>query len=285
MAAKLALLSGATMFFIGAALLLMLTILTTDPVSLPGVVSAILLVGAGAISAGLIAYSFLNRYLKQPLRALQTTAANIAAGDIETRFDLSGAQEFADLARVFNRMIDNIVRAQAQTDIDELTGLFNYRHALSYLKTQMGLARRYRRDLAVAVFDIDHLREINDIFGRQVGDEVLKDAAKYVKSQLRQVDYAARCGGEQFLIVMPETRAAPAMAVIERIHACFSDHVFIEQNDAKNYVFISAGVADFPRGGEDETNLLAAANMALLTAKRRGRNQVTYFRTEDKRAS
>lgn len=242
------------------------------------------LIGGGAAILGIILYLFLRRYINKPMRALAEAAASVEAGDVDARARISRPKEFAALAASFNRMIDGVVRSQSKADIDKLTGLFNYRHAFTYLKTQIGLAQRYKRDITIAMLDIDHLKEINDLYGHQTGDEVLKSAAKYIESQLRQVDYVARYGGEEFLIVLPETPPAAAMTVIARIHAGFSDHVFIARGEGRSPVFVSAGVADFPRSGEDEANITAAANMALLLAKRRGRNQVAYFRALDEKA-
>lgn len=287
LAGKLSWLCAAIMGILGLALVVAWSGYRSELVRLAGgsaTAAAAYLVAAAAAIAGIIVYLFLNRYVKQPMRAVEITAAAVEAGDVDARVRIFRPKEFTELAASFNRMIDGVVRAQAKADIDQLTGLFNYRHAYGYLMTQIGLAQRYKRDLTIAMFDIDHLKEINDLYGRPAGDKVLKRAAEYIKSQLRQVDYVARYGGEEFLVVLPETPPAPAMTVIERIQRGFSDQVFIERGEEKSPVFVSAGVADFPRSGEDETALTEAVGMALLQAKRRGRNQVAYFRALDQKA-
>ncbi|MDP1808096.1 MAG: sensor domain-containing diguanylate cyclase [Actinomycetota bacterium] len=287
LAGKLSWLCASIMGILGLALVVAWSGYRSELVRLAGgnsPAAAVYLIVAGAAIAGIMVYGFLNRYVKQPMRAVEITAARVEAGDVDARVRITRPKEFTELAASFNRMIDGVVRAQVKADIDQLTGLFNYRHAYAYLKTQIGLAQRYKRDLTIAMFDIDHLKEINDLYGRPAGDKVLKSAAEYIKSQLRQVDYVARYGGEEFLIVLPETPPAPAMTVIERVQRGFSDKVFIERGEGKSPVFVSAGVADFPRSGEDEVNLAAAAGVALLLAKRRGRNQVAYFRVPDQKA-
>ena len=256
---------------------------------LVGVVSERLATIAGLVAAasalmGVATYLLFNRYIRRPMRILGRAAEHVIAGDINFRARIDEPKDFAYLAGVFNGAIESVVRTQVRADIDELTGLFNYRHARNYLQTQVGLAQRYNRHLSIALIDIDHFQEINDFYGHQAGNDVLRVAAGYFKSRLRQVDYVARYGGEEFLIVLPETSAPSAMMVIERIHAAFSEHVYVMQGESKNPVFMSAGVADFPLSGEDETNLTAAANMAVLLAKRRGRNQVAYFRGLDQKA-
>ena len=88
-----------------------------------------------------------------------------------------------------------------------------------------------------------------------------------------------------FVIVLPETAAASAMMVMEKIHREFTNHVYVGDDRKKSPVFASLGVADYPRSGQDAGNLIAAAKTALLVAKRRGRNQVAYFRSLDEKAA
>lgn len=245
---------------------------------------AILIVLSVTLISGLITFFFMDRLIYRPILALDEVAEKITAGDLNARAALSGEDEFTELGRRFNLMADSLIHARFEAATDSLTGLFNYRHLQSYLGTQIALAGRYRRGLTVAMLDIDHFKNVNDLYGHQTGDDVLRMAVEFIKSQLRQVDYTARYGGEEFVIVMPETSEEAAVKVMERIVAGFPDNVYIERMGIRNPVFVSIGVADYPFCGEDPTNLLAAADMALLLAKRRGRNQVSYFRAVDQRA-
>jgi len=286
--AKFTVFTVATVATLGLALAVGWSSFGTDLVRLAGGDTMAAAAGAAAVAAiiaGLIVGRLFNTLVRKPVRVLNETMARITRGDVNLRAGLVGRGEFASLADNMNRMIDSVVLTQSRADIDKLTGLFNFRHAHNYLQTQVGLAARYDRHLTIGIIDIDHFTEINDIYGHQFGDEVLKNAAAYIKTQLRQVDYLARTGGEEFLVVLPETPAAAAMTVLERIHAGFSETVFVKRGDPKSPVFMSAGVADFPRSGEDAANLMASAKMALLLAKRRGRNQVAYFRSLDQKAS
>lgn len=286
LSAKLGLLCALITAIVGLALIAVWSDRGADLISATGgrAMAIAVLVSGAAVLAGLATYLFFNLFIGRPIRVLRRAASHVATGDAAFRAQITSPKEFAQLGQSFNEMIDSVVHAQSKADIDKLTGLFNYRHARNYLGTQVRLAARYGRHLTIALIDIDHFQEINDLYGHEAGDMVLAKAADYVKSRLRQVDYVARYSGEEFLVVLPETAAAPAMMVIERIHAGFADHVFIERGESKNPVFMSAGVADFPRSGEDEANLTAAADMALLLAKRRGRNQVAYFRALDEKA-
>ena len=245
---------------------------------------AVLIIAAAALVAALVALMLYDRSVNRPMSDLSATADRVVKGDMGARAEIRRPPEFAALADGINNMIDSVVRSQSTADMDKLTGLYNYRHLHNYLDTQINLAARYDRRLTVAMIDIDRFKRINDRYGRRTGDEILKKAADYIKSSLREVDYVARFGGEEFMVVMPETAAAPAMMVMERVREEFSDRVFATGADKKSPVFVSIGVADFPLCGEDTANLLAAADMALLLAKRRGRNQVAYSRALDQKA-
>ncbi len=232
-----------------------------------------------AIFTGLATIYVYRYFVKKPLTQIHEMADYIIKGDITQRVRITHPAEFRALANKIGVMVDSIVHAQSEEDVDSLTGLFNFRHLTNYLETQVNLAARYSRPLTLAMLDIDHFGEINDLQGHEAGDAVLKLTAKYVESMVRQVDYVGRYGGKTFVIVLPETAAAPAMLVMEKIHREFTNHVFVGNDMKRSPVFASLGVADYPRSGQDAGNLIAAAKTALLVAKRRGRNQVAYFRS------
>ena len=238
-----------------------------------------------AVFAGLAALFVYRHFVKKPLMRIHEMADYIINGDIAHKARIAYPAEFRELANRLGVMVDSIVHAQSEEDIDSLTGLFNFRHLINYLETQVNLAARYNRPLSLAMLDIDHFAEINDLQGHGAGDAVLKLAAKYIESMVRQVDYIGRYGGKTFVIVLPETAAASAMMVMEKIHREFTNHVYVGNDAKKSPVFASLGVADYPRSGQDAGNLIAAAKTALLLAKRRGRNQVAYFRSLDEKAA
>ena len=244
------------------------------------------LIGFGiALFGGMFSFFVLDRLIYRPITRLGEVAERITSGDVNQRAQVVGDDEFSDLTRRFNSMADSLTFARFQADTDSLTGLFNYRHLQNHLVAQIALAGRYDRELTVAMFDIDHFKNVNDLYGHQTGDAVLVMAVEYVESQLRQVDYTARYGGEEFVIIMPETGAQAAIKVMERIRTGFPQHVYVERMGIKNPIFISIGVADYPHCGRDATNLLAASDLAMLLAKRRGRNQISYSRTLDQQQS
>ncbi len=242
-----------------------------------------IILGAALLAALVMAIA-VNHFVEKPINELHEMADDVINGDVARLARVSRSREFKDLAEKINMMVESVVHTQSEADVDRLTGVNNFRHLNNYLETQTNLAARYDRPLALALLDIDNFSEINDRYGHGIGDNVLKMTVAYLKSTLRQVDYVGRYGGETFIMILPETEAAPAMMVMEKIHREFTDHVFVEIDHEKSPVFASLGVADYPRSGEDAASLIASAKMALLLAKRRGRNQVTYFRALNQEA-
>jgi len=158
---------------------------------------------------------------------------------------------------------------------DALTGLANRRLALTLFERELGRARRYRLLLSVLMLDIDHFKQINDTYGHLVGDEVLRRLGEVVRTNIRAVDVAGRYGGEEFLIVMPETGLEGALVFAERLRSRVADLEF-DAGPGKTFrITISVGVTqceDADAATIDD--LLAAADRALYQAKREGRNRV-----------
>ena len=152
---------------------------------------------------------------------------------------------------------------------DPLTGLSN-RHAISReLNQELGRAIRYGSTLSLIMIDVDHFKSINDRFGHDVGDRVLVAVSDLIQLNIRSSDKAARWGGEEFLILAPETDAQGALEMAEKLcrEVATRDFEYAER------VTISAGLSQF-RGGDDPDTLLKRADETLYQAKRTGRNRV-----------
>jgi diguanylate cyclase (GGDEF)-like protein/PAS domain S-box-containing protein len=152
---------------------------------------------------------------------------------------------------------------------DSLTGLPDHRRSHELLVQAMEIAERYGRDLAVAVVDLDRFKVINDTFGHMEGDQVLIEFARQVQNQLRAVDAVGRLGGEEFLVVLPETTAAGAVVVLDRVRTACWDH--LHTPDGRPVEF-NAGVVGFV-AHEIPQMLLRRADAALARAKDAGRNR------------
>ncbi|HWE01402.1 MAG TPA: response regulator [Tepidisphaeraceae bacterium] len=156
---------------------------------------------------------------------------------------------------------------------DELTGLFNRRHAMSRLEEQWALAERYSRPLTIAMIDIDHFKKINDVYGHHAGDMVLRRVAMVLREQTRETDTVCRVGGEEFLIIFPAQTTLEARVCAERFRVAVAQHPF-DIGDASTRVTVSIGLAARDRGLAQFTDLLKAADLTLYAAKRAGRNVV-----------
>ncbi|MGA3066393.1 MAG: response regulator [Tepidisphaeraceae bacterium] len=168
------------------------------------------------------------------------------------------------------RLNESLQKAAAT---DELTGLPNRRSALSRLDEQLELADRYSGSLAVAIVDVDHFKTINDTFGHDAGDIVLKEISRILLSSVRATDSVGRVGGEEFLLIFPARTAQEAAVCAERCRTAVESHVFTF-NGAETRITISIGVAGRKSGTVERSELLKAADTALYAAKHAGRNNV-----------
>jgi len=163
---------------------------------------------------------------------------------------------------------------------DGLTGVQNRRYFEHRSLIEISQARRHRQPLACMFLDIDKFKRINDTYGHQSGDDVLRGVAGVIQSQLRPSDTIARYGGEEFVALLPDTNGAHALEVAERIRAAVAEYGFAAANGERVPVTISIGLAMLmPEPGSaapglQSSMLIAAADKALYQAKHSGRNRV-----------
>jgi diguanylate cyclase (GGDEF)-like protein len=163
---------------------------------------------------------------------------------------------------------------------DAKTGLLNARTWESEAEAEVARAVRARMALAVAVLDIDFFKQVNDTYGHLFGDEVLKEIAHCLPGVLREYDSAGRFGGEEFVLLLPHTRAVDAFRIADRVRDHISGLSLITGDGQHVEVTVSVGLAALDAGSSRElSELLAAADAALYRAKRDGRNQVQMIST------
>ncbi|WP_022949068.1 biofilm regulation diguanylate cyclase SiaD [Methylohalobius crimeensis] len=156
---------------------------------------------------------------------------------------------------------------------DELTDLPNRRCMMERLNTEISQAKRLMQELTVALVDIDHFKQINDRYGHVVGDEVLVWVASTLKGMLREYDVCGRWGGEEFLILLPQTDQAAAQPIVERLCRTISSCTIpLSEENARCQVTVSVGLTQW-RMGEPVDHVLKRADDALYKAKHRGRNR------------
>lgn len=158
--------------------------------------------------------------------------------------------------------------------MDSLTGLHNRRYMETHLRTLVTEATSSGRPLSVLLADIDYFKRINDTFGHDVGDAVLREFAARFRRNTRSIDLACRLGGEEFVIIMPDTDIARACQVGERLRSCVAEDPFQISATKSIRVTASVGLAALERWDETPETIFKRADNALYTAKREGRNRV-----------
>lgn len=171
--------------------------------------------------------------------------------------------------RLTNRLNDRLHRLNGRLKhaacTDPLTGLLNRREAMARLRDHWRIAVRYERDLCVAMIDVDDFKMFNDTYGHQGGDELLRSIATSFTASLRDVDIIARVGGDEFLIVVPETNASGATVALDRVRQSI-------RSGSNGNATISIGLSSKSDGAESVEALLRSADQALYAAKNAGRN-------------
>lgn len=160
-------------------------------------------------------------------------------------------------------------------DLDGLTGVFNKGHMTRALSDAILDAQQRLAPLSVFLFDVDNFKNYNDVNGHVAGDQLLRELALLMRDNVRKADVFGRFGGEEFLLVLPDTPIGPALVVAEKLRALVADHGFaFRDRQPLGLVSVSGGIAEYPADALDGVRLLAAADQALYVAKRHGRNRV-----------
>jgi len=164
---------------------------------------------------------------------------------------------------------------------DELTGCVNFRTIMELLENEIARSKRHQKTFSIIMIDIDHLKGINDKHGHLAGNDVLIAFVNIIKNCVRSIDIVGRYGGDEFIVVLPETDSQHALVVLERIRNDFnrtkitSPHV---ENASELALEFSAGIAVFPHNAKDIKELIWVVDSALLQAKRKGKNQAILER-------
>jgi diguanylate cyclase (GGDEF)-like protein len=202
-------------------------------------------------------------YLPKPYNELELNARI---------YSLLRTKALQDELRQKNRQLEELLhKVNYMAITDALTGLYNRRHFHDVLISEYERARRYKTPFSIVMLDIDHFKRINDTFGHSVGDSVLKEVAEILKRNIREIDTASRYGGEEFMVILPNTRKDHALIVAERTRMMIAQHSFrrLDRN-----ITMSIGISGMPdEKAESDEKLLRCADFALYRAKDLGRNR------------
>jgi two-component system, cell cycle response regulator len=183
-----------------------------------------------------------------------------------------------------SRAIENASRFSAArnlANIDELTGLFNYRYLETALDREIKRAERYRSSLSVVFLDLDQFKDINDKHGHLVGSKVLKEVGLLIKSLVREVDTVIRYGGDEYTIILVESTNVGAARVAERIRHGVEKHRFLTDEGYDIRITASLGYACYPDDSKTYAELLEMADQAMYRGKFSGKNVVFHIRQQE----
>lgn len=159
---------------------------------------------------------------------------------------------------------------------DSLTGVFSRRYYLERANEEIARSKKFKYNFSLLMADIDHFKSYNDRYGHLVGDAILKEVAKVIRENVRQIDLVGRYGGEEFSFIFTETDKEEAGFAAERIRQAIEEKT-LRPYDEDLKVTISIGIAGFPRDGKDIKSLIDKADAALYQAKNSGRNRVVFY--------
>ncbi len=244
----------------------------------------VLIAAAGAVVGASIATIVLTVLMGVRLWRLVQATERIADGDFTIAIQARGRGLDRRLARAVNRIAEAMADTHDRATIDRLTGVFNRQAILAELFSEVERASRYDRPLCVAFVDIDHFKVVNDSYGHESGDRVLRGVAQVLAANVRASDVVGRYGGEEFMLVLAETNVEEGAALAEKLRSLVEGETFSVLGNPALTVTISVGiVGGFGRQLRMEA-LVRDADAAMYSAKSLGRNQTYIFAEPDEDA-
>ena len=209
------------------------------------------------------------------VKGLEIGASDMIMAPLDRQELLARIRTQTRRTRYVEILRERVDRGLELSVIDQLTGLYNRRYMNNQLQQLMHRAVMGGKPLSVMMLDIDHFKPINDTHGHQAGDEVLQELADRLRQNIRPMDVPCRPGGEEFLVILPETPGELAMAAAERVRRAIAAEPFLVMSETKEIrVTVSAGVSSLLGAHDTIADMMKRADTALYQAKSGGRNRV-----------
>jgi diguanylate cyclase (GGDEF)-like protein len=225
-----------------------------------------------ALAAGFV----LSRTITKPIVRLSNAVTEVAKGSLDVNVQITSKDEIGQLTGVFNKMVKELKKLhealRISAAVDALTGAYNRNKIEQLLEGEIERAARYKSTMSLILFDLDHFKTVNDTYGHLSGDYVLKAVIRIIQEHIRKTDSLGRWGGEEFMLLAPETDAEQAAELAEKIR----QHVKLFAYKNVGTITISGGLAEF-KTGDTVDSLIKRADEALYKAKRNGRNRVEIY--------
>lgn len=229
---------------------------------------------------------YLSRFFIRPIMDLHRGAQIVGQGNLQHRLTIRTNDEIEGLANEFNRMVEAISNMKSELDkkvelthqlaiTDPLTDLYNRRFFMDKLREEAKRNERFNHPLSIILIDIDQFKLYNDTNGHLKGDDLLRSFGGILKKQVRSVDFVCRIGGEEFMVILPETDYTTGLRIAEGLRKAVENYSFPNgETQPGGALTISLGVASNIKAEKDPLKLIKAADDALYQAKRTGRNKI-----------
>lgn len=247
-----------------------------------GLLVLMIIVFIVGVAISIYGFIVLARATFAPLEEVTTVMDRFSKGELDHRIDREMVAEVKHLADGFNSMADNIRQMKDELERlgieDPLTGCFNRRKFHDDIEIELSRAKRLEEHISILMIDLDHFKSVNDNHGHMAGDVVLKTIVTEINHQLRDYDTLYRYGGEEFIVILPESNEEHARIVAERVRSAVSNTQIRIDGELFVSVSTSIGISTFPEDASEEDGLLHSADQAVYEAKERGRNRVCHFK-------
>ena len=188
--------------------------------------------------------------------------------------DVFRLQALADYAAIAIENARYVQRIQELTITDDCTKLYNSRHLHSILEAEVYRSTRYHYEFSLIFIDLDYFKRINDRHGHLVGSKLLAQLGQLIKQHLRLIDFGFRYGGDEFVILLPQTPKRSATNVARRLHQLIARHTFLQEEGLNITITASLGVASFPDDAQNKEDLIRLADQAMYMVKDNHRNNI-----------